>query len=304
MMLLPRPLRGIVTPLITPLSTPDSLDRPSLEKLIDHVVGGGVAAVFVLGTTGEGPALPNSVRRQMIEVTCRAAADRVPVIVGITDSCLKEALELAEFSARAGASAVVSAGPTYFPVAQPELERYTRQLADASPLPLFLYNMPSHTHVRFAVPTVAAVAGHPNIAGLKDSSGEIMYLSTLRHTLAQHPDFTLLVGPEEMMGECVLLGVNGGVNGGSNLFPSLYVELYQAAVSGDLATLRRLHARVAEISQRLYSTGTYGSSYMQGLKCSASLLGLCGNVLAPPYEAFGAAQVETIRQHLLALGAL
>lgn len=303
-MLLPRPLRGIVTPLITPLETPDSLDQPSLETLLEHVIDGGVAAVFVLGTTGEGPALPVSVRRQMVEVTCRVAANRVPVIVGITDSCLREALDLAEFSARAGAAAVVSAGPTYFPVAQAELERYIRQLADAAPLPLFLYNMPSHTHVRFAVPTVAAVAGHPNIAGLKDSSGEIMYLHALRHTLAQRPDFTLLVGPEEMMGESVLLGVHGGVNGGSNLFPSLYVQLYQAAATGDLPTLRRLHARVIDISQRLYCTGTYGSSYMQGLKCSAAQLKLCRNVLAPPYQPFDTDQVETIRRHLGALGVL
>lgn len=301
---LPRPLRGIVTPLITPLATPDSLDPASLEKLVEHVIAGGVSAVFVLGTTGEGPAVPAAVRRQVVEVTCRAAANRVPVIVGITDSCLREALDLAEFSAAAGASAVVSAGPTYFPVAQPELEHYIRHLADASPLPLFLYNMPSHTHVRFAVPTVAAVAGHPNIAGLKDSSGEIMYLSALRHTLAQHPDFTLLVGPEEMMGESVLLGVHGGVNGGSNLFPSLYVQLYQAASNGDVATLRGLHARVTDISQRLYCAGTYGSSYMQGLKCAASLLGLCRNVLAPPYAPFDAAQTDTIHRHLVALGAI
>lgn len=303
-MRLPRPLRGIVTPLITPLETPDTLDRPSLEKLAGHVVEGGVAAVFVLGTTGEGPALPVAVRRQVVEATCRAVANRVPVIVGITDSCMREALELAEFSARAGAAAVVSAGPTYFPVAPPELERYIRQLADASPLPLFLYNMPSHTHVRFAVPAVAAVADHPNIAGLKDSSGEIMYLHALRHAMAARPEFTLLVGPEEMMGESVLLGVHGGVNGGSNLFPSLYVQLYEAAAGGDVATLRRLHARVIEISQRLYCAGAYGSSYMQGLKCAASVLGLCGNVLAPPYAPLGDAQVDTIRRHLVALGAV
>lgn len=301
---LSRPLRGIVTPLITPLASPDSLDQPSLEKLVEHVIGGGVSAVFVLGTTGEGPALPTTVRRQVVEVTCRAAANRVPVIVGITDSCLREALDLAEYSATAGASAVVSAGPTYFPVAQPELENYIRQLADASPLPLFLYNMPSHTHVRFAVPTVAAVADHPKIAGLKDSSAEITYLSALRHTLAGRPDFTLLVGPEEMMGESVLLGIHGGVNGGSNLFPSLYVQLYQAAFHGDVATLRTLHARVIDISQRLYCAGTYGSSYMQGLKCAASLLGLCRNILAPPYAPFDAARTDTIRRHLVALGAL
>ena len=303
-MLLARPLRGIVTPLITPLATPERLDPASLQKLLNHVIGGGVSAVFILGTTGEGPALPVSVRRETIEATCHFVAGRVPVLVGVTDSSLLDLMELAEFSARSGAAAVVTAGPTYFPVAPPELRHYVAQVAERSPLPVFLYNMPSHTHVEFSVETVAEAAALPNIAGLKDSSGDLGYLHAVRHALGARPDFTRLVGPEEIMGEAVLLSASGGVNGGSNLFPGLYVEMYQAAVAGDAPRMRQAHRRIIGISQRLYRTGTYGSSYLRGLKCAAAHLGLCRNVVASPYQAFSGGETETIRRHLVELGAL
>ena len=96
----------------------------------------------------------------------------------------------------------------------------------------------------------------------------------------------------------MLLGVHGGVNGGANLFPKLYVDVYNAAVAGDAATLRRLHTRVIDISRRLYSVGAYGSSYLCGIKCAAAELGLIRNVLAVPYEPFEGDERERIRREL------
>jgi 4-hydroxy-tetrahydrodipicolinate synthase len=116
--------------------------------------------------------------------------------------------------------------------------------------------------------------------------------------------FSVLVGPEEMMAECVLLGIDGGVNGGSNLFPSLYVSLYDAASRGDLPKVRELQSRVLDVSQRIYSAVTYASGYLQGIKCAASLLGLCSGELGPPYEPLAESLRESIRSHLVALGAL
>ncbi|MCC6590571.1 MAG: dihydrodipicolinate synthase family protein [Bryobacterales bacterium] len=303
-MSLGRPLCGIVTPLITPLATPESLDTKSLEKLLNHVIEGGVSAVFILGTTGEGPALPTGVRREMVEATCRLVDSRVPVLVGVTDSSLKDLLDLSDYSAKCGAEAIVTAGPTYFPVAQPELQNYIEQVAARSPLPIFLYNMPSHTHLRFSVETVVKAAALPGVIGLKDSSGELNYLHAVKHALRDRPDFTLLVGPEEIMGEAVLLTTNGGVNGGSNLFPRVYVQMYEAARDGDAARMRKLNERIIDISRRIYCAGTYGSSYLRGLKCAAAQLGLCKNVVSTPYTAFEGAEVEAIRQHLRELGEL
>ena len=301
---LTQPLKGIVPPLLTPLLTPDSLDVESLERLLDHVIGGGVHGVFILGTTGEGPALGLSLAKDVIVRTATALRGRVPLLVGVTHASTSDSLELARAAADAGADGVVTAGPCYFPIAPGELADWARNYAAASPLPMFLYNMPSHAHVRFDETTVLKLAGDsPNIVGLKDSSGELMYLHGLvRSVLPVRPDFTLMIGPEELTPEAVLFGVHGGVSGGANLFPALYVEGYRAAVAGEVAAMRQVHTRVLDLSRRLYSLGAYGaSSYLCGIKCAASELGLMRNVLAAPYRPFEGAQRERIREEVTAL---
>lgn len=301
---LPIPLRGIVTPLLTPLSAPGTVDEPALGTLIDHVIAGGVHGIFILGTTGEGPALGLEAMRRCIARAGASARGRVPLLVGITHAAFDDAVLLAHAAEEAGAAAVVTAGPCYFPVAQPELVAWCKRLAGASPLPVFLYNMPSHTHVQFSEAAVVEVARVPKIVGLKDSSGQVQYLHNLLRAVVKsgvRPDFTLMIGPEELTAEAVLLGVHGGVNGGSNLFPKLYVDLYHAAAAGNVEQIRALHDRVIDLSRRLYSVGTYGSSYLCGIKCAAAELGLLQNILAAPYAPFTGAERERIAAHIAAL---
>jgi 4-hydroxy-tetrahydrodipicolinate synthase len=146
----------------------------------------------------------------LVTRTCEQVAGRVPVLVGITDTVLTEAHRLARTAAGAGAAAVVAAPPYYFPASQAELTAYFHLLADQLPLPLFLYNMPANTKVSLAPATVQALADHPNVFGLKDSSGSMVYFQTLVHTLKHRPDFSLLVGPEEITAEGLLMGGHGG----------------------------------------------------------------------------------------------
>src|SRR5947208_7744694 len=121
---LPVPLCGIVPPLVTPLATPDTLDPDGLERLVEHLIAGGVAGLFILGTTGEAPNLSYRLRRELIERTCRQAALRVPVLVGVTDTSLVEAVELARHAGASGAHGIVSASACYFPLTQAELFDY------------------------------------------------------------------------------------------------------------------------------------------------------------------------------------
>src|SRR5579862_6324757 len=136
-----KPLEGIVPPLVTPLAGPDELDHGGLERLLEHVLKGGVHGVFILGTSGEGPSLGYRLRRELISKACRLVAGRVPVLVGITDTSLVEALAVARHAAESGAEAVVASTPYYFPAGQPELIKFIRQLVSELPLPLYLYNM-------------------------------------------------------------------------------------------------------------------------------------------------------------------
>src|SRR5579872_45548 len=127
-MTLSRPLRGIVTPMVTPLAGPDTLDRPAVERLVERLISGGVAGIFLLGTTGEGPGLSHRLRIELVDQVCSGVAGRVPVLVSITDTSIVETLHFAEQAARAGASGLVLAPPYYFELNQHELLDYLERL--------------------------------------------------------------------------------------------------------------------------------------------------------------------------------
>lgn len=296
---LPRPLRGIIPPLATPLlaspvSAQDRLDHKGLERLVEHVLAGGVHGLFILGTTGEAPALSHALRCEVIERTCEIVAGRVPVLAGVTDASLAESVSLAEHAADAGCAAVVHAGPYYFPTAQPELARFMEQLAAAVPVPVFLYNMPSHTKLTFELDTVRRLMETPNIAGIKDSAGQLLYFKKVLHAAAARPDFSVLIGPEELLAEAMYMGAHGGVTGGANLDPRLYVELYEAAQAGNIERARGLSARVLKLSLSIYTVGKTWAGYLQGLKCALACMGICEDVLAEPFARFGDTEKQKI----------
>lgn len=291
-------LRGIVPPMITPLNADGSLDSASVQKLIEHLIAGGVHGIFILGTTGEFSGLSYQVRRELITQTCEQIAGRVPVLVGITDVSLEESISLAHCATSAGADAVVAAPPFYITIDQQELYFYFKQLADGISIPMFLYNMPSHTKLTIDLDTVVKLSSHERIIGLKDSSAHGVYFQSLCHAFRDQPDFVLMVGPEEMMAETVLMGSHGGVCGGSNLFPELYVALYEAAVKRDFEKVKEFQAVVMEISNKIYQVGGYKSSYMKGLKTAMSLKGLCQAQFASPLYPFSAAEVEELKERL------
>jgi len=288
--------------MVTPLLDRDTLDAEGLERLIEHILAGGVHGLFILGTTGEAPSLSYRLRHELIERTCRQVEQRVPVLVGITDTAFVESVQLARHSADAGADAVVLSAPYYFPAGQPELLEYLEHLVPELPLPLFLYNMPSHTKVVFEPETVREAADIEGVMGLKDSSANMIYFHQLQTLLEDHPDFSLLIGPEELLGETILLGGHGGICGGANMIPKLYVDLYNAAMERDLTTVAELHERVMAISNTIYSVGQYKSSYLKGLKCSLSCMGICSDFLAEPFHRFRPKEHQLIQQHLEALG--
>jgi dihydrodipicolinate synthase/N-acetylneuraminate lyase len=300
---LPKPLTGIVPPLITPLRDRDALDEPGLERLIEHILGGRVSGLFILGTTGEGPSLGYRLRRELVERTCHHVRGRVPVLVGITDTAVVEALGLASYAAEAGAAALVAAPPYYLPGGQPELREFLGHLVRELPLPLFLYNMPALTKVPFDLETVRFAMDEPRIVGLKDSSGDMAYFRGVVDLLPHRPDWTLLIGPEERLLDAVLSGGHGGVSGGANVFPALYVALYEACRAGDAARAFRLHAQVLHVSSSLYRIGRHPSAVIKGIKSALSCQGICDDFMAEPFHRFRAGERAVVEQRLAELQA-
>jgi len=295
---LPLPLTGIIPPLVTPLLNNDTLDTEGFERLIEHVISGGVHGVFILGTTGEFAGLGYKTRNELIRLTCKLVSGRVPVLVGITDSAFTESLNMAKTAADNGADAVVLAPPYYYASGQPELLEYLHRIMIQMPLPLFIYNMPVHTKVFFEPETVKISSEIPGIIGLKDSSANLAYLNQVRYLLRDRQNFSFMVGPEEILAEFVIMGGHGGVNGGANMFPRLYVDLYYAALNRDFKKIMVLQQKVIQISTTIYRVGHYGSSYLKGLKCALSVMGICNDFMTEPFRKFKEPERVRIKQFL------
>ena len=153
-------IKGIVPPMLTPLLSNWKLDYNGVQKLVNHMIAGGVHGIFILGTTGESASLSYDTRRPIIEQTAIHVNNRIPFMVGISDTSMKESLNLASLAFDNGAAAVVATPPYYFPLSQEELFEYYWDLADLSKLPIFLYNMPSMTKISMSVETAVQLSLH------------------------------------------------------------------------------------------------------------------------------------------------
>lgn len=297
----PAMLRGIIPPMITPLRSRDQLDVAGLERLIEHILAGGVEGLFILGTSGEAPSLSYRLRRELIDRVCRQVAGRVPVLVGITDTAMVEMLHIARYAADAGARALVLAAPYYFPPGQPELIEFIEHLLPEISLPLYLYNMPQMTKVRFEPETLLRLTQHAKIVGVKDSSGELAYFDHILELKRVRPDWSMLIGPESLLVETLRRGGDGGVTGGANVHPRLLVEIYEAAARGDAARAEELNRQLLKLG-KIYSIGQHASSVIKGMKCALSLMGICDDYMAEPFHRFHDLERERVRAVLVELG--
>jgi 4-hydroxy-tetrahydrodipicolinate synthase len=286
-------IRGIIPPMVTPLLSDKELDCSGTARLVEHLLAGGVHGLFILGTTGEGPSIDFALKKDFIGLVCEIVSGRVPVLVGISDASFNESIKIAEYSYEKGADAVVATPPYYFPSGQAELIEYMTHLAKKLPLPLFVYNMPMMTKINIEPATVYELSQIEGICGLKDSSCNMIYYHEILEIMRDRPDFTVLIGPEELLAESVLFGGGGGIPGGANVFPELYVEIYEAAERHDLSAILELQKKIF-ILRQIYSCGQYTSSLIKGIKCALSCMGICSDFMAEPFSSFGAKQRSQI----------
>lgn len=298
-----RPLRGVVTPLITPLRDRDTLDYEGLERLIEHVLAGGVHGLFLLGTTGEAAAVSSTLRREFIQRVLQSVRGRVPILVGVSDTSVVESLRLAQDAAEFGADAIVVTTPFYLPLEQTELTRYIGLLDRESPLPVVLYNMPRVTTQWFTADVVRQAMQLDNVIGIKDSSGDMNYFAELRSLISERPDWSLLAGSELLLADVVKLGGHGCVGGGSNLWPLLLVDIYHSALRQDQDRLDVLQSTLQELG-KLYQFGSYAMGAIRGIKCALDIMGICSGRMADPFEPCSATQQKAIERQLLKLGLL
>ncbi len=301
---LPHPLRGVIPPLVTPLTAGGGLDAPGLERLIEMMLEAGVHGVFPLGTTGEAPHLGRELRAEFLGLVVRCVKGRVPVLAGITDSSVAEAAWMADRAAGAGCDAVVYAAPHYYPMSQDELVGFSRALSERLPLPFLLYNIPFCTHHAYSVDAVKRIADLPGCLGVKDTSNDMAMFQSLVDAFRDRPEFTVLMGPEERLWDAVMMGGHGAVTGGANLAPELFTGIYAAAMAGKPEVAAPLIARAEIIRLRIYGALPERSGYFRGLKCAMEMRGICPEATVAPFAPVEGEARERIRLALADAGLL
>ena len=294
------PIKGIIPPVITPLINNYTLDVQGIENLVEHLISGGVHGIFILGTTGEAPSLSHKLRKDFIKRTCELVNHRIPVMVGITDTSFEDSLEISEYSKKVGADAVVVAPPYYIPISQMEMIYYLENLIPRSPLPLLLYNMPSHTKLHMDIQTVQAGKDLGAI-GIKDSSGDLFYQTSLIEKFKDSPEFSIITGTELFIPETIMMGGHGAIAGGANMFPKLFVAFYEASLARDFERISALREIVMGLYNTIYNVSSNSSKYIKGIKCVLRTIGICNDYAAFPLCRYEGEEREKIKGYVAAM---
>ncbi|MCM4165426.1 MULTISPECIES: dihydrodipicolinate synthase family protein [unclassified Arenibacter] len=290
-------LKGIIPPMVTPLNVDGGLDVKGLERLIEHLINGGVHGIFLLGTNGEAPSLSYALRKELITKACTFIGGRVPVLVGITDTSFDGSLDIAAHSKEAGADAVVVAPPYYLPISQEEMMNYLERLIPQLPLPVMMYNMPSCTKLHLSLETVKK-AKELGAIGIKDSSGDMSYFYSLIEAFKESPEFSIIVGTEMFLPETIIYGGHGAVAGGANFLPELFVDLYNASLANNLEDIKILRSKVAFVNNSIYCVGKNASRITKGIKCALSVMDICEDHMALPLRKFENREREKVKEYL------
>lgn len=222
-------LAGESPPLVTPFHADGDVDHDALTAVVDHAVTGGVDGLFACGTTGEFASLTAPEQRATIQTVVDASGD-TPVLAGVASTAMADVVERAEAAADAGADAAVLTPPFFHTAEDPAgVEAFVQQVADRSPLPLVLYNIPGYVGTSFAVETVAAIAERADVLGIKDTSGDLAY--TLDLLRATPDDFLVLQGWDTLLLPGLRMGLDGGVNALANVVPEVFGVLLDEPAS-------------------------------------------------------------------------
>lgn len=290
-------LQGVIVPLVTPLNPDESLDEDSLSRLIEHVIGGGVNGVFVLGTSGECATLEDEVKTHLVRGAIERIEGRGLVLAGAIEPSTHRTVTLAQRWAALGVDAVVIAPPYYYRYTQAELIMHCRTVAQAVDIPVVLYDNPEMFNHFLTPDTVDILADEPNIIGLKDSAGDMARFQAFLLRRDKQQGFTVCMGAEELAALGMVRGADALVLGMANPAPRLCAELYEAAKAGDLSRAWDLQRKVSEL--RTLQTNGY---WLACLKNAMSQLGLCGPTVTAPVAPLNQAQTMQVRQTLKAAG--
>jgi len=284
-------MQGLGPPLVTPFDADGDVDYDRLEALVSWVENRGVDFLVPCGSTSEAELLTNAEQHRVIETVAETAS--VPVLAGAGHPGLRETLATVERAANAGADGALVVTPFYYEHDQETLAAYYRELAEESPLPIYLYSVPQFTGVRLTPETVGALASHPNITGLKDSAGSLSEF--VRTGGRVDEEFDLLVGSAGILTQALDAGASGGICALANLAPSALSAVVETQAS-DPATARARNRDLVELDDAV--TAQFG---IPGLKWAMRERGAPAGYPRSPHQPIDSAATDRLGSLLAAL---
>ncbi|MFT4246511.1 MAG: 4-hydroxy-tetrahydrodipicolinate synthase [Pseudomonas sp.] len=269
-------LRGSIVALVTPMHEDGSVDYVALRRLVDWHVTEGTDCIGVVGTTGESPTVDVEEHCEIIRVAVEQAAGRVPVMAGCGGNSTAEAIALAQFAHKVGASSQLQVVPYYNKPGQEGQYRHFRAIAEATgELPIVLYNVPGRSVADLQHATVLRLAQVPGIVGIKEATGNLERAQWLIREVPEH--FAVYSGDDATAVTLILLGGHGNVSVTANVAPRLMHALCAAALQGDVATANRIQQQLLPLHRQLFVEAN-----PIPVKWAVQRLGLCGGTLRLP----------------------
>ena len=269
------PFKGTGIALITPFKADQSIDTEALTKIVNHVIDNGADFLVVLGTTSEAPTLTPEEKKLVINTILKANAKRLPVMLGMGGNNTQAVIEAIKAQDFTGIQGILSVVPYYNKPNQRGMKAHFEAIADASPVPVIVYNVPGRVGVNLQATTCVELAQHPNIIAVKEASGNLQQIMEI---LRDKPaDFDVLSGDDGITQPLMALGAQGVISVAANAYTKPFSQMMHAMKEGRTEEALRLHYAMLKMNQLIFADGNPA-----GIKCLMSQMGLCQNVLRLP----------------------
>lgn len=292
----PQKLHGIIAPLPTPFDpATDSPSRAGLSRITEHLVAAGLNGIVTAGSTGEGELLDDQERVQLVDWLRPLVPTTMWLIAGTGSESTRGAIKAAVAAAAAGADAVLVRPPAYFGtgLASAAFSEHYLRLADASPIPVIIYNIPKYTHIALAPEVLSASSAHPNIVGFKDSSGDFAVFTSFRSAAPRLAGF---VGSGLLVQRALEHGAAGGVLAVACFAAETCAALYRAFQTGDLTTAAEMQCKLDPLAREI--VGKLGPA---GIKIAMEAAGLPGGPPRAPLQAIAPEGREAVARLMATL---
>lgn len=293
-----RPIQGIYVPTAVPYLDNQKINEGELRKIVSWLIDKGVSGIYPNGSIGEFIRLSFEERKRVVSIIADEARGRVPILAGAAEPNVDAVIEMCNYSADLGCEAVSITGPYYYQVSQESIEAYFREIAARSPIDIVIYNIPAFAN-EISVPVLKRLAlDCPRIVGTKDSSKDMCrFIHVLNEIKPQRPEFSALVGWEELLVPTMMMGGDGGTLSTAGVAPEVIMKLYETAKAKDWEKAKELQFKILELFNAMITAPNFPSGFRAGYEMRGFSIGPARY----PLSSAEAEQMQEVRNHVACL---